>query len=426
MTTPRDPDALLAAYLADGMTELPDRVVDAVLHEAHRTRQRAGFGSWRTSTMFKIAFAAVLLLTGLVGGAALIGTLNPSRFEPAPGTWADTGRMQFPHVDHKSIRLDDGRVLVMGWGPRSELYDPRTGTWTETGDLVESRASFAAALLGDGRVLVVGGTGDDAEYVNGMPVSLTSAEVYDPATGEWTAISSMAVPRAVPTATLLPNGTVLVAGGSTGGVQTNTAEVFDPRSGTWTKVGSMAGARSAQTATLLRNGTVLIAGGSDVAGVPSAEVYDPSTRAFTLAGSMQQPRRYHTATLLPDGRVLVAGGSADGMDGLLRAAEIYDPGANAWTATASMRHGRDAFTATLLLDGTVLVTGGAPPATGERPQSSAELFDPATGTWLELPAMNVPRHYHAATRLDDGSVLVTGGTEEAGNSAVRYLPGPIR
>jgi hypothetical protein len=425
MTTSRDPDDLLAAYLADGMTALPDRVVEAVLREAHRTRQRAGFGPWRTSTMFKIAMAATLLLAGLVGGAALLGMFAGPR-DPSPGTWTDAGPMRYPHVDQGSIRLDDGRVLVFGWGRRAELFDPRTRTWAATGDMVESRSSFASAMLADGRVLVVGGTADDAEYLNGMPVSLTSAEVYDPRSGTWTAVASMAERRAVPTATRLPDGTVLVVGGSSGGVQTRTAELFDPATGRWTTAASMTGARSAQTATLLRNGTVLIAGGSDVAGVPSAEVYDPRTGVFSLAGSMVQARRWHTATLLADGRVLVAGGAADGVEGLLRAAEIYDSATNTWTASASMVHGRDAFTATLLLDGTVLVTGGSPPIVGGPPQSSAELFNPATGRWLALPAMSVPRHYHAATRLDDGTVLVTGGTGDAGTSAVVYVPGAER
>jgi hypothetical protein len=425
MTTFRDPDDLLAAYLADGMTVLPDRVVDAVLHEAHRTRQRAGFGSWRTSTMFKIALAAALLLAALTGGAALIGGLT-GRAEPTPGTWVDTSPMLFDHIDQASIRLADGRVLVFGWGTHAELYNPSTKTWVATGEMVESRSSFAAVRLGDGRVLVVGGTADDAEYVNGMPVSLSTAEVYDPRSGTWSAVASMAYGRAVPTATLLANGTVLVAGGSGGGQQTPTAELFDPATGTWAAAPSMAGARSAQTATLLADGTVLIAGGSDVPGVPAAERYDPRTNTFTLAGPMLQPRRYHTATLLQDGRVLVAGGSADGVEGLLTAAEIYDPATNAWTATSSMANGRDSFTATLLADGTVLVTGGAPLAMGQGPQSSAELFDPATGRWLALPAMRLPRHYHAATRLDDGTVLVTGGAADAGKSAVLYLPGPMR
>jgi WD40 repeat protein len=198
------------------------------------------------------------------------------------------------------------------------------------------------------------------------------------ATGTWTATGSLQTARDGHTATLLPNGRVLVAGGAThggpGGVLAS-AELYNPATGSWTATGSMLAARWFHTATLLANGRVLVVGGQDnnLHGQSTAELYDPATGTWTATGSMQSAHYRHTATLLPNGRVLVAGG-ADQTEVIMSTAELYDPATGSWTPTGSMHAAHYLHTATLLPNGLVLVAGGADPSA-----EVAELYDPATG-----------------------------------------------
>jgi WD40 repeat protein len=214
---------------------------------------------------------------------------------------------------------------------------------------------------------------------------------------------------------LLPNGKVLVAGGAnvTSFIGLRGAELYDPASGTWTATGSMLTERCAFTLTLLPNGKVMAAGGfgtNDV--VSTAELYDPATGQWTSTGSLHEPRGTHTATRLPDGKVLVAGGTgvsrAANSDPTLAGAEIYDPASGTWTSTGSMRLPRGGHTATQLPGGKVLVTGGVSYFGAAFP-TSAELYDPAAGTWSPtLPLVSGRRDFIAAL-LPNGKVLVAGG-----------------
>jgi N-acetylneuraminic acid mutarotase len=206
-------------------------------------------------------------------------------------------------------------------------------------------------------VLVAGGfdTGLD-------PVG--SAELYDPATGSWTLTGSLNTARYFHTATLLPNGMVLVAGGlACCTFISASAELYDPTSGTWTPTGSLNIARDSHTAILLPNGMVLVAGGFDSTSnaSASAELYDPASGTWTSAGNLNNARVYHTATFLPNGMVLVAGGR-DGPSftpsDILSSAELYDPASGSWTVTGSLNAVRAYHMATLLPNGMVLVAGG--------------------------------------------------------------------
>ena len=232
------------------------------------------------------------------------------------------------------------------------------------------------------------------------------------------------------TATLLPNGKVLVVGGNG---NPRIAELYDPASGTWTATGRpMIRDHVEHTATLLPDGRVLVAGGPPNGrdnGSPTAELYDPSTGSWTVTGNMVRVRLGHTATLLPDGRVLVAGGTSEGNSKSTASAEVYDPGSGSWTATGDMVALRiGGWTATPLTDGMVLVVGGFRSG-GDGMLASAELFDPSTGTWTAAPNMDTPLANQTATLLPDGRVLVAGGmsvidgTERSLASAELYDPG---
>jgi hypothetical protein len=295
-----------------------------------------------------------------------------------------------------AVRLMNSHPILVKPGPA-----PQSASWTATGNMVTARSGHTATLLPDGKVLVAGGVGINF-------VVLASAELYDPSTGRWTATGNMITSRASHTAALLPNGKVLVAGGELGNRVLASAELYDPSTGRWSATGNMVTSRAHHTTTLLPDGKVLVAGG--VGGnrvLASAELYDPSTRAWTATGNMVTPRSFHTAALLPDGKVLVAGGELGNR--VLASAELYDPSTGRWSATRNMVTPRFGHTATLLPDGKVLVAGGA--------GTSAELYDPSTGRWTATGNMIVATASRPATLLLDGTVLVVS---DAGTASLYH------
>ncbi len=345
--------------------------------------------------------------------AVSAGLLLAQPFASASGVFNNTGSLAVGHDSHTATLLPNGKVLVVGGvnGPgdqtasaTAELYDPASGTWTATGSLATARYVHTATLLPNGKVLVAAGYNDSSGY-------LASAELYDPASGTWKKTGSLATARFFPTATLLPNGKVLVTGGyNDSSPALASAELYDPASGTWTATGSLATARFFQTATLLPNGKVLVAGGNDGNGGPalaSAELYDPASGTWTATGSLATARSLQTATLLSNGRVLIAGGRSSGVR--FASSELYDSASGTWTATGNLANARVRQTATLLPNGQVLVTGGV--NSSGVATASAELYDPAGANWTATGNLLTARIDHTATLLSNGGVLVAGGND---------------
>lgn len=346
------------------------------------------------------------------------------------GMFVPTGDMTTARAGHSATLLLDGTVLIAGGdgparlggvpaGRSAELYDPATGTFAPTGNMIEPRYFQTATLLPNGKVLIVGGSRD------------TTAELYDPSTRQFSLTGPMGAQQQWLMATLLGNGKVLVAGNVD-------AELYDPATESFAPAAPYAALSRGSTATLLADGRVLFVGDDP------AQLYDPVNNSFSITDSLSSAGLpgvdQQTATLLNNGKVLITGGSNDEVApaGRVAAAEMYDPATGAFTATSAMHSPRDAHAAVLLTDGKVLIVGGD---TGTFIGSvgyyggslaSAELYDPSSGTFSSAGSMNAARTGPQATLLKNGDVLITGGFSYCGidcfggslANAELYRPGP--
>jgi hypothetical protein len=383
--------------------------------------------------------------------------------------------MMQPRARHRAVLLDDGRVLIAGGfytnggayarTATSEVYCPDTmsppptlaqcpngvGAFSSVGSLSSGSDALTLTKLVGGHVLKVGGKNVDIE-------------IFDPATNAWTLLTAaLPVPRSFHQATLLTNGMVLISGGDDGTVGNASANtlsstlIFDPVTNTLSAGPNMSTPRDSHSATALGDGRVLIAGGEQWSNAPttsprtyaalnSAEIFDPALPAcgpatfgcMVAAPSMTDARYSDGNVLLSNGKVLIAGGSNDPSGqrtGLLSSFEIFDPVANSWTS-GSMHESRRAHTLTLLYDDWALAVGGfGPTSPVDIPRrASSELFDPGLNQFDLGASLATPRARHRATLLQDGRVLITGGTIDTGatfpardtaiNSAEFYNSGP--
>lgn len=317
--------------------------------------------------------------------------------------------------------------------PQNEL-----GTLTQTGSLSATRSQHTATLLSSGKVLIMGGWGtdqcdEDRKY--GCVHSRTTAEIYDPQTQNFIKTGRLVFERSGHTATLLPNGSVLIAGGTkTYGEASASAEIYNPFTGKFKATGNLISARSSHSATLLPDGKVLIAGGSgnilqsgrgefDI--LASAELYDPESGKFTLAaGNLIVARSGHTATLLPNGKILLAGGVGKGSNNFLASAELYDIASGQFAATGDLTSKRVGHTATLLSNGKVLIGGGIAGDYQHFTLNTTELYDPVARTFSKAGDFAQERYSHTATLLPNGKVLIVAGSGKLGaiNSVEVYDP----
>ena len=333
-------------------------------------------------------------------------------------TWvvpADITGLKFGCTVPGHYALEQGAISVSGGTLAAGGQPPGSGMFGPAGSLAGTRWDHTATLLPDGRVLVIGGMDPDR--------TLESAEAWDPATDNFGPAGSLAEARSSHTATLLSDGRVLVVGGYGGPCQDPgtlscdwdgegvlaSAEVWVPGTGTFGPAGSLTVAREHHTATLLADASVLVVGGRDIDGnrLASAAVWDPGFDTFSQTGSLAEARSSHTATLLLDGRVLVVGGFGGGSS-VLASAEVWDPATASFSPAGSLAEGRGGHTATLLPDGRVLVVGGYG---DDGILASAEVWDPRSGTFGPTGSLAGAREWHTATPLADGRVLVVGGTD---------------
>ena len=315
------------------------------------------------------------------------------------GFFTATGSMTTPRIEQTATLLKNGKVLIAGgWDgfqplASAELYDPQTGTFSATGNMTTPRHAAVATLLADGRVLIAGGDADNSNETYGKPVF--SAEIYDPATGAFTATGNLepaggqlSMVLVGDLSVLLPDGRVFVAA-------RDKAEIYDPRTGSFTVTGPYLSPSGPfpEAVTVLPNGKVLYCDGS-------VEVFDPQSGTFSAVGQVSSDNEY-AATLLADGRVLFYGYDNDfHWPG---DTEIYDYTTGTFTILPNPQYHYAPLSR--LSDGTILIAGGGY-------DTGALVFVPSNGTF-EIPGpMTALRASHTSTALPDGTALIAGGWGE--------------
>lgn len=358
---------------------------------------------------------ATLLNNGTVlvtGGLTLIGPASDTAEIYDPGTHAWRllpARMTVSRADARAVKLQDGRVLIVGGAasPSAEIFDPLTEQFSATGaptTLFGNAYHSSLILLDDGRVLGV--TGTLTSFIYPFP---GASEIYDPATNTWTATADIPVGVSAAASVKLQNGKVLATGGYDGFTRTayGTVEMYDPLADSSQAMASLLQSRLDHTATLLPDGKVLIAGGTDPSySTNLVELYDASVQpngSSSFTAPLQDRRRHHTATQIPNGDVLVIGGfqSPHGgfIDAYLASAELYSVTDGTWSPAGSMATPRSHHTATLLPSGQVLVTGGGTQGVNccDPPTNSTEIWmDTATFQRIQLicrPLDPLPGHF---------------------------------
>ena len=431
-----------------GIDRIYSRIASAIRERLVLVPARLSVPAWLVGTA---STALILLFGSFIAGC----TTTNWRLTATP--------MQDARTGHTATKLPDGTVLIVGGRNDTaglatvERYNPSTNQWTQMPSMSMPRYGHTATLLSDGTVLVVGGL----QQLNGKKGTDTT-ERFNPITNTWTRDKSMHVGRWLHEAVLLANDQVLVIG--TGNTQSasdqRSVELFDKASDTWTHRASPTMAHTKGTASLLPNGTVVLAGGfegeydgSTVAMVAYSERYDPVADSWSELALLNESPYGQTASVMPDGSILLAGGRDTGQTyqstlrylPQLRTGMNYQ--SNLWQQAGDMLEARTDHTEDVLVDGTVLVTGGFQGCmdTHVKVQQCAkslnttEIFTPnpdsiVTGTWSTHDAMHDLRGNHTTTLIhptpSSCAILAVGGWTwqfNAGQQALNtaeFLPVP--
>jgi N-acetylneuraminic acid mutarotase len=265
----------------------------------------------------------VLVASGRSSGG---DTVEAETYDPATNVWSKAGNLAVARTSATAIMLTTGKVLVIGGdgttNPGAELYDPGTNSWSQLPNTTTHHVNVAISLS-NGKVLVLG---DESNW------SYQYSAVYDPMRNTWSSIGRP--PVSLLSAVALGNGKVLFVRNLTPSGDTRLAELYDPLSDAWTPAARMETNGVWGTATALPGGRALVAGGPNSGGAiacttgafcPNAEVYDAAKDAWTVTSGMATSRGEHTATLLTNGKVLITGGFVPPDPDMTATAEIYDP-----------------------------------------------------------------------------------------------------
>jgi hypothetical protein len=382
---------------------------------------------WLAALAVTLSLAVTLPLTLTL--AACGGGGGDTSDGASSGSFVSVAAMRTPRFYPASALLPNGKVLVAGGAASStaslsnaELYDPASGQWSDAAPMSANRSGTGFLVpLQDGRVLALSSGG---------------AEIYDWRSGRWTAAAAPPTGAAFQPFLLLADGRVLATSGNAG-----TALLYDPTQDRWTSHGGFDRRRD-QAMVQLANGSVLMSGGwidNSNNRTATSRLFDPATATWRNGPTMHVARSNHFVFALPDGRVVVSHGTTSSGTPA-GTTEVYDPGANTWSPAGSVIKfdGTTLGAAmTPLGGGRVLVSGGAGAGGGvildQVPQglldeTNAEIFEPATLTWRRATAPGTgllqARYYHAATRLPDGQVLLAGGRSGGGalSSVERFRP----
>lgn len=379
-----------------------------------------------------------VLLAGGWGGSMGMSAVCEI-YDPTMEKWSRTGDLKNRRAGHRTFLLPNGKVLIAGGHDAHvqgndqtcfslstcEIYDPSTKEWTYTTSLPEKPSYFGAALLPTGEIFIAGGGERDD---NATPkIFFNTTLLFTPGVGEWNPGGSTTGVHGFSTLSALPNGKAILIGGAidcANSVQTNATELYDFASRTWATGANLLIGRDHQTATLLTTDKLLIVGGqTGRVSTSTCEFFDYTNNTCTAAPDLALARAMHTATLLADGRLLIVGGATGDLTDqqsldLPRKTELFSSFSNRWESSAPLLQGRYGHTATLLEDGRVLVVGGW----NHGYLTSCELYDPVCDSWVPAPPIPIGRAFHTATPLTGNKVIITGGQGESGdrNDAVIF------